>query len=195
MLREASNINVQEQQNKGSLVDCNVVGNAILNALKCNSSGSSSNVSNANGIGYFLDGYPRTLEQAKISENWPNHLHLTYAISINVPGEVCVAKIIGRRKCNKCGASINLSNVNHGKFNLPSRIHDCICDTNKHWTKRLDDTNDIAWKRFDDFVNKTQPVIEYFREKDRLIEFTPYCGVDDMHLLEELVWDKMNLSN
>jgi adenylate kinase len=57
--------------------------------------------------GFILDGFPRTLAQAEaLSELMQNmKIKLDKVISLNVPDELIVGRITGRRVCSKCGAT------------------------------------------------------------------------------------------
>ena len=70
--------------------------------------------------GFILDGFPRTLAQAEALSELMNNISdisLDKVISLNVPDELIVGRITGRRVCSKCGASF------HVEFN-PSKKED-----------------------------------------------------------------------
>jgi len=72
--------------------------------------------------GFILDGFPRTLAQAEALEELMKNMGISLdkVISLNVPDELIVGRITGRRVCSKCGASF------HVEFN-PSKVAD-VCD-------------------------------------------------------------------
>lgn len=56
--------------------------------------------------GYLLDGYPRTLDQAKAFEQMTKgtDLAVDVVVAMDVPFDVLTKRITGRRTCKKCGA-------------------------------------------------------------------------------------------
>ena len=71
--------------------------------------------------GFILDGFPRTLAQAEaLNELMKNMgISLDKVISLNVPDELIVGRITGRRVCSKCGASF------HVEFNPSKKENEC----------------------------------------------------------------------
>lgn len=60
--------------------------------------------------GFILDGFPRTLAQAEALNGLLKDLNISLdkVISLNVPDELIVGRITGRRVCSKCGASFHV---------------------------------------------------------------------------------------
>lgn len=65
--------------------------------------------------GFILDGFPRTLAQAEALEVLMKEMNikLDKVISLNVPDELILGRIVGRKVCPVCGASF------HVEFNPP----------------------------------------------------------------------------
>mmetsp|Transcript_13479 Transcript_13479/g.28930 ORF Transcript_13479/g.28930 Transcript_13479/m.28930 type:complete len:84 (+) Transcript_13479:742-993(+) len=61
------------------------------------------------------------------------------------------------------------------------------CNREVDWKKRDDDTNDIIKLRMEVYHKETKPVLKYWEERDQLLRFVPYNGVDDMDKLVPLV--------
>ena len=222
---------VSEYQRLGKLADDHIVTKALLESLisRIPYSNNDSSMKSSQQLGFILDGFPRTIPQAKqispfsklsnsrlaattttSSLEWPDHLRIHYAISIEVPYFVCRAKILGRRKCNDCGKSFNINGVDTGGFFMPPLLPNCECyqkglqhqnddfdienlNNNRiNWSMRSDDTEEIAKARYDEFVEETTPVVRYYEERGRLIRFTPYNGTDDIHIMESLLQEKLN---
>ena len=72
--------------------------------------------------GYLLDGFPRTINQAEALKEIGNELArpVKYVINIEVPEEVLVERITGRRVCKVCGAPYHIKN-------MPSKVEG-VCD-------------------------------------------------------------------
>mmetsp|Transcript_32634 Transcript_32634/g.75122 ORF Transcript_32634/g.75122 Transcript_32634/m.75122 type:complete len:224 (-) Transcript_32634:337-1008(-) len=163
--------------------------------------------------GYLLDGFPRTVTQAKIAtghnlisskmsrslekesaiDKWPPHLFLSYAIHIDVPDWICASKIAGRRYCEKCSTWYNTSNIFEGKWRMPPILCACKRQTqNKavslESTRREDDVDpNIVQRRLADYHTETKPVLDFFQRKGKLLNFIPYHGLDDLDQLKDLI--------
>src|SRR4051795_5889981 len=55
--------------------------------------------------GYILDGYPRTVQQAEDLERIPSPTGFDIAIELEVPTDVVLRRLAGRRVCNDCGTN------------------------------------------------------------------------------------------
>ncbi len=110
--------------------------------------------------GYVLDGFPRTIPQAealtKALEDKGEKMD--FAIDVDVPDEVIVKRMSGRRACVKCGGTY------HIEFN-PTKVEG-ICDAcGGELTLRDDDKPEVVQKRLDAYHEQTQPLIKYYSDK------------------------------
>lgn len=106
---------------------------------------------------YILDGFPRSLEQAKAIEG----LKLSKAIFLDVPEKVVVERLSGRRVCQKG------THTYHLQYLPPKKKGFCDHDGTK-LIQRKDDTPKVIRERFRVYHRSTQPVVEYYRKKKRL---------------------------
>lgn len=114
-------------------------------------------------LGYLLDGFPRTVHQANALEEFLNDRKesLDTALLIQVPSEFILERMTGRRVCPSCGASY------HVKFN-PTKI-ESKCDVcGSDIIQRKDDSEETVKERLAVYERQTQPLIEYYKEKDLL---------------------------
>lgn len=115
--------------------------------------------------GYILDGYPRNLEQAKIYEDLLKSLNkdLGIVIFFDIDKELAKRRTLSRIVCPECGTSYNLE-VTALKPKLEG-----ICDKcNSRLNIRSDDNAESFITRFDTYINKTQDLINYYKDKDVL---------------------------
>lgn len=111
-------------------------------------------------VGYLLDGFPRTLNQAKALETLTQQIDrpLDIVINLEVDESVLVSRITGRRLCPTCGA------IYHTEFNPPKV--EGICDHDgTALIQRKDDTVEELQVRLNEHHKNTAPVIDYYREK------------------------------
>jgi adenylate kinase len=208
-------IAVKEFKTKGILAPDKLVSAAVQHALDNQIKNQMSHLSTnkGTGVGFLLDGFPRTLEQARrisppfekpnstiinsLSETFPQHLCVHFAISIDVPDSICAKKILGRYECPDCGKSINTCDIKPDTdqgFNMPPMlpIPPCTVEMCSHkWTSRKDDTEEIVRRRLEEFHRETRPVISYYKSLNRLINFIPYDGINDVDHLESLILAKI----
>jgi adenylate kinase len=110
--------------------------------------------------GYILDGFPRTLHQAKEYDKMSLTLNrkIDGVIFLDISKEEAMKRVLGRMTCPQCGATYNIS------FNKDNICLKC----NQKLTKRDDDNEKDFMRRFNDYIKKTKPLIEYYEKKGLL---------------------------
>ncbi|MEG6615528.1 adenylate kinase [Peptococcaceae bacterium 1198_IL3148] len=110
--------------------------------------------------GFLLDGFPRTVEQAKALDATLEELgiKLDGVINIEVPLEKLMARLTGRRVCKGCGASY------HVLFNPPQAEGKCDSCGGELY-QRSDDNEESVGTRLNAYMEKTQPLIDYYQAK------------------------------
>ena len=107
--------------------------------------------------GYLLDGFPRTVYQA---EHFDRFLEgrgheLDLVLDIEVPDEVILPRMAGRRVCRGCGASYHV--VTH-----PPKVEG-VCDLcGGEVSQRDDDSEETVLARLKVYADQTSPLIEYY---------------------------------
>ena len=110
--------------------------------------------------GFILDGFPRTIEQAKALAKQLSDLgrRVTAALLIDVPDEELVRRLSGRRMCVKSGHNY------HVEFDPPK--HEGICDQDgSRLIQRDDDKPDVIRNRLRVYHEQTEPLVEYYDEQ------------------------------
>ncbi len=131
--------------------------------------------------GFILDGFPRTIVQARALEEFAR---VDAVIYIYVPMEVAVERLSSRYTCPKCGRVYNL------KFNPPK--NDLRCDDdNTPLIRRSDDEPSVIRRRYEVYYQTFNPIIEYYRGRGLLIEIDNTIGSDKaIPLLEKTLIEK-----
>ena len=115
--------------------------------------------------GFILDGFPRTLPQAEALKELMNDMNIALdkVISLNVPDELIVGRITGRRVCPDCGASF------HVEFNSSKK--EDICDyCEGKLIIRKDDNPDTVKSRLEAYHAQTAPLIEFYTDMGVMLE-------------------------
>ncbi len=110
--------------------------------------------------GYVLDGFPRTIPQARVLDNALAELGETidYAIDVDVPDENIVRRMSGRRACVACGGTYHIEHVPPKK--------EGICDVcGQELVLRDDDKPETVLKRLKVYHDQTQPLIDFYSAK------------------------------
>jgi adenylate kinase len=110
--------------------------------------------------GFILDGFPRTLEQAKALDKVLADMgrRVTAALLIDVPDDEAARRISGRRVCVKSGHNY------HVDFDPPK--HEATCDQDgSRLIQRDDDKPDVVNNRLRVYHDETEPLIHYYDEQ------------------------------
>ena len=126
--------------------------------------------------GYILDGFPRTVSQAEAYEKILEELGKEegLVILLNTNKEDAAARIANRVSCPNCGRVYN-NVIENLKPQVADKCDDCKCDL----THRADDNAETYEARFDEYVSKTQPLVDFYKAKNLLYEVDNNIDVDN----------------
>lgn len=113
--------------------------------------------------GFLLDGFPRTIAQAESLESFlkENKIVLDAVLDVDVPAEILIQRMVGRRVCKGCGATY------HVEFNAPKQEGICdVCGTKL--IQRNDDTYETAQNRLAVYDEQTAPLLEFYKKRNLL---------------------------
>lgn len=130
--------------------------------------------------GYILDGFPRTVNQAKeyvklLAElNFP----LGDVIYLDIPKEVVKKRIVGRLSCSKCKAVYN------NYIDALKSKQEGLCDVcSSNLVKRSDDNEQTFNDRYDVFMEYTYPLLEFFKDNLKIVK----GDLSSLETFEEIV--------
>lgn len=110
--------------------------------------------------GFILDGFPRTVEQAKALDKMG--VNIDKVVEIAVSDEAITARMSGRRVCEGCGNSY------HIEFK-PTKVEG-ICDAcGAKVVQRIDDKPETVQARLKTYHEKTAPLKDYYEKRGKLV--------------------------
>lgn len=134
--------------------------------------------------GFVLDGFPRTIPQAKALDAAldKDGESIDHAIDIEVPDQNIVKRMGGRRACLNCGATYHI-------ISAPPKTEG-ICDNcGGKLTIREDDKPQTVQERLSVYHQKTQPLIDYYKKAGILDQVDGTQPLDQVFLMIEEVLD------
>jgi len=127
--------------------------------------------------GYILDGFPRTVAQAEALDSIAK---IDVALDIDVPDDVIINRLSGRRVCAACG----------GTFHVSMLKGDKCPECGGELFQRDDDKPATVQNRLDVYQEKTAPLISYYEKKGILSIATCVGGtVDENYQLVKAALD------
>ncbi|MGC8993401.1 MAG: adenylate kinase family protein [Candidatus Aenigmatarchaeota archaeon] len=120
---------------------------------------------------FILDGFPRTVEQAKALDKMAK---IDAIIKINAHEEILIEKISGRRICSnpKCDGNYNVADIHKIidgiEYILPPLLpkEDMKCDKcGSPLIQRDDDKPEVVRQRLKVYEEQSKPVLEYYKRK------------------------------
>jgi len=123
----------------------------------------------------ILDGFPRTVNQALALEEMLKGKgeKISKVLFFDVPDEVIIDRLSGRRVCSKCGA------VYHVKYNPPKVEGACdLCGGSL--VQRDDDREEVVKKRLEVYRKQTQPLIEFYQDRGIIYRLDAEKGVEEL---------------
>lgn len=159
VLREMSSSNTELGNKVKSLIDNGLLidDELMLRILK----EKISSIDNNKGI--IFDGFPRTIKQAEMLDELMGEINqkIDYVIFLEIEKEVAMKRATGRVSCSNCN---EIYNIYFDTFKANGKCNKC----NGKLVHREDDTKEKFNHRFDAYLEKTEPVIEYYRNKGLL---------------------------
>jgi adenylate kinase len=146
---------IHETLTKGQFVSDEIVLSALKNRL----------MESDCEKGYILDGYPRTVKQAEMYDKILKELNkdLGLVIILDIDKELLIERITGRRLCRGCDAIYNIFNPELS----PKDEHTCDkCGAELY--QRSDDNLESLETRYSTYLEKTQPLIDYYNNRNCL---------------------------
>ena len=126
--------------------------------------------------GFILDGFPRTLAQAKMLDATLGKINkkLDMVLYFKTLLETSIARLSGRRVCKKCGANFHTKNIPPKKAG--------VCDyCQGELYQRKDDTEETVRRRWSVYMDETTPLIDYYKKTGLLEEVSGDLDVDDLN--------------
>lgn len=123
--------------------------------------------------GFLLDGFPRTVDQAKALDEILTSLDskIDYVINIDVDLDILKERLTGRRICRSCGATY------HMIFNPPKNAD--VCDKcGGELYQRKDDNEETVGNRLDVYVSQTKPLLDYYSLAGNLVNINGQQSID-----------------
>ncbi len=109
--------------------------------------------------GFILDGFPRTIPQAEALDEMG--VVINKVIDIEVPDEVIITRLSGRRVCEKCGRPYHL-------IDLKPRVEGICDDCTGALIQRKDDQIDTIKNRLEIYHSETEPLKGYYEAQGKL---------------------------
>ncbi|MAG16282.1 adenylate kinase [Candidatus Woesearchaeota archaeon] len=118
--------------------------------------------------GFFLDGYPRNLAQAKALKTF-SEIHRV--LNFSASEEIIIERLSGRRTCKECNAIYHVKNIPPKKEN--------VCDNcGSQLYQRSDETPEIIKERLNVYENETKPLIDFYRAENSLSDIDATQNVE-----------------
>ena len=149
---------------KGLFVSDSVINNLIINPL--------SHKKFYNRL--IFDGYPRNLNQAKNLDLLikKHDQKISYVFSLNVDKELLIKRILGRQTCTNCGSIFN-------EYFRPSTNKNHTCGT-KFLVKRSEDNEKTILYRFQAYLDKTLPILDFYKKLNLLHQINGRPEIDQI---------------
>ena len=148
----------------GSLISDNIINNLITKVI--------SNKKFYNRL--IFDGYPRNLKQGKNLDSQIKKYKqkISCVLCLNVDKESIIKRISGRQTCVNCGLIFN-------EYYYPASSKNHSCDP-KFLNKRSDDNKKTIINRFETYLNKTLPILDFYKEQNLLHQINGMAKIDQI---------------
>ena len=167
--------NIKQIVREGKLVDDNTMLKLVQTRL--------SQSDTEKGI--ILDGYPRTLNQAK------QFGQVSLVLDIFMDDNILIPKMLARRICKCCGNNYNIYSHKDNGYDLdpllPKKNINKCDDCDIELSTREDDKENIIRDRLKIYKEHTLPIMEFYDKQNILIRFEPKKGKKDYPVLKSLL--------
>ena len=122
----------------------------------------------------IFDGYPRNLEQARNLDSCLKKYKqkISCVLYLNVEKKLILKRILGRQTCINCGLIFN-------EYFKPASRKNHSCDP-KFLNRRTDDNEKVIINRFETYLNKTLPILDFYKEQNLLHHINGMLEIDQI---------------
>ncbi len=161
---------LKQQMESGNLVKDEIIIEIIKNRLN--------NIDCKNG--FILDGFPRTIHQAEMLEKM--NVIINNVFYINVDKETAKKRIVGRLSCPICGCVYNTEI----EESIPKVSN--VCDRCGSLLEKREDDNELIFEnRYTTYVNETQPIIDFYKNKNVLYEIKNLSKMETFNEIQKVL--------
>ena len=155
---------IKSKIDSGALVSDDIINDLIIKIL--------TNKKHHNSL--IFDGYPRNLNQAKSLDLLvkKHDQKISYVFSLNVDKELLIKRILGRQTCTNCGSIFN-------EYFRPSTNKNHTCGT-KFLVKRSEDNEKTILYRFQAYLDKTLPILDFYKKLNLLHQINGRPEIDQI---------------
>lgn len=128
--------------------------------------------------GFVLDGFPRTVNQARELDDALacDGQKIDIVLNLMIDDEIIMDRMAGRRSCPKCGAVYHIKN-------LKPKVEG-ICDNDgAELIQRPDDNPDVVSNRLKTYHEQTEPVVGYYKENNTVLDIDASRDADEASVL------------
>lgn len=126
--------------------------------------------------GFILDGFPRTTQQALDLEELLDQMGtpLNSAVLMDVDFDILMKRLTGRRTCSLTGKLLNVY------YSAEEELDECT-DAGGELIQREDDNEETIGNRLDVYRENTEPLIEFYRKRDKLVTINAEGSIDEVY--------------
>ena len=123
----------------------------------------------------IFDGYPRNINQAKQLDLLIKKYNqkISCVLCLNVDKDTIIKRILGRQTCFNCGLIFN-------EYFKPATSKNHSCDV-KFLNKRPDDNEKTVLHRFETYLEKTLPILNFYKELNLLHQINGMAKIDEIY--------------
>lgn len=133
---------------------------------------------------FILDGFPRNVNQAKMYEELLKELNLDLGIVayLVVDKQILIDRIVGRIVCPSCGLTYSTTNKE-----LSPKTENMCDKCNCNLIKRADDNEEVFEQRYQEYLEKTQPLVDFYEKRGLLHRVGSNTAVEAFEGLKKLI--------
>lgn len=163
----------QSHMDSGALVPDQIIVEMMADEIK-----------KASKAGFVLDGFPRTVEQARELDKAmaSNGERIDIVLNLKMDDDIVSQRMTGRRSCPQCGAVYHIEN-------LKPKVEG-ICDNDgTELIQRPDDSLEVVANRLRTYHLQTEPVVDYYKNSQTVYDIDASKTIDEA---TALVFEKLD---